>query len=329
MARAQPAFRFHNFGCQDTNGVVCVGAVPANDLHYALNGAQFEPNANIDNLIFNTRNVRYELACIKNRDKDRPVLNRLTTQGLHFKPEAGASYYVYGDGNFAAMPMFGYCDGQRWNKLTVPNPEPWLRVDVCTTEPRLFRHVSRVDNTVGYRAEDGVPELVGRTIVNVRYSATFPTRLADISSVAPDGALPLDALPGSCYPILSLEHWFDTVAEPCEFRRIGGWRSVLRHVYKSVNPRTVADFVGFVMAPYCYVLAEVDVRTCRVGYMATCAKCTGKSDQEPFDELDHLMRHVTSCYNVNLSAELRIQNCPLPVLAPLFYATLRHTWPPP
>lgn len=303
-------FQHHTFRCQYLTGAPYVHAVSACDLHYALHGRQFGPNVNIDSLIFDTRNERFEWAYIKNRDKDRPVLNKLTTVGLHFAPEAGASYYVYGDGNFAALRpwMKGYCDGHVWTKLAVPNLEQGRRVDVCTTEPRLFRHVSRIDNTVGFYAQDGVPELVGRTIINVRYSATFPTLLADIASFAPDGSLPLDAEPGSCYPILSWEHWFYTVAQPSEFHVIKAWRNVLRYLYKSVDPRTVADLVGFVMAPYCYVLAEVDVRTCRVGYMAACVKCFVRSDKEPFDDLGHLMEHICSCYNVNLEAELLTQN---------------------
>jgi len=306
-------------------GVGFVNAVSADDFYLLLDRSQME-QSDVDAVARGTRHARFELAVFKNRDRARPILNKLPTPGLHFEPRNEASYYVYGSG-LAAMEET-YCDGLEWAEFFRPGPplsqgitQSALdaldsRVDVCTTRPKLYRHVETIRNP-GYYAKEGVPELRERTIMHVRYSATFPSRLVpDVADWQRNLTLPFGALPGSTYSVNA--DLFDAHAPVVwEFAPSGSYG---RHTkfYTSKKFETVASLVGFVVAPYCWASAEIrlprrrldSAQVATVVYGAECAQpdCW---DRAMFRDVDQLMEHVSDCANVkNLRAQVFALNCP-------------------
>ena len=308
-------------------GVGHVVAVPADDFYLLLDRSQIDesdPASNVDALMWRTRNERFDLATLKNRDRARPILNKLPTPGLHFDPKDGASYYVYGVG--LDTDLQGYCDGLEWAELRLWRPRPedamsaldhlFWRVDVCPSRPDLYRHVQIIANRAFY-AKEGVPELVDCRILHVRYSTTFPSRLEpDVADDEGILTIPSDALPGSEYPVNEL--LFETYAPVVwNFEPNGSYG---RHTkfYTSKKFETVASLVGFVVAPYCWASAEIRLprrrhespQVATVVYGVECANPTCNDSDCIYRDVDRLLDHVRACFGVNLRPQVLALNCP-------------------
>ena len=316
-----------------------------------------------DHLIWRRRKESFRLALIKNADETLPLLNRVAGPGsrLHLDPAHNEGYYLFGKSLSDVRESI--CDGYRWNNPEIISEganfyvalgdTPIHRIETVVPNP-CFYVEDRVPQLVGccilhvrYSHEDVDPDVhppaIEGIVLNPRWA------LEDISKFDPDRPSHCDelpelhlrsvlgcywdftdaytrhALPGSTYLVdgPAFRRW--TMATIYQFFPIGDTPRYGGQNFESTDPTTVAGLVGFVLAPYCRVVARIvplksKARTFRkllknpaaaklsyVQFGARCVKCVSNAC---FVNIHDLIHHLSLCFDVDFVALLYSRNCP-------------------
>ena len=282
----------------------------------------------------------------------------------HLRPDHLTGYYVYGESTRTILSSFCdslvWTPVQRIGANGFG-----VDVSASGDRPPVYRYTSEIRNTMFYKKGHELagcvivhvrythsdvrymPPAIEGVVLDLRLALKDFSKLDSIRTRHSSKASELDcrsvldtewemldtyklhALPGSSY--LVNKHRFEAYFAPAmKYHYSSCLTGNVTKDFESRNPIAVAGLVGFVLAPYCVAYASlkpvpkgsfrVQESIVIVTFVVACVKCS----QMFYDPME-LISHLSSCFDVDLNAELHSENTEWRYCKPCFVRTCQNT----